>query len=64
MIFYNVHADESNGADKPVAEGDEEDDGSQEEDEDDGHDVVSKNLLRRLLLLKCFQSAQKNDSRL
>ena len=53
-----------NGDDKPVAEGNDEDDGSEEDDEKDRQDVEAKNLCRRLLLLKCFHSAQKNESRL
>ena len=48
-----------NGDDKPVAEGDDEDDGSEEDDEKDRQNVETKNLCRRLILLKCFQSAQK-----
>ena len=62
--MYIVHADDMNGADKPVAEeGDDEEDGEEDEG-DERNDVESKNLCRRLLLLKCFHSAQKNESRL
>ena len=52
-----------NGSDKPVAqEGDDEDDSS--EKDGDQHDVEPMNIFQRLLLLKCFQSAKKNNLRL
>ena len=57
------NADDMNGSDKPVAqEGDDEDDSS--EKDGDQHDVEPMNLFQRLLLLKCFQSAKKNNLRL